>query len=168
MRAQRCGCVRCAETALASLTSEAVSAPAQAVAPSFLVDVGLASAKDVVFVEMGLKDSQGSLLSRNFYWYAADSETYRGMNSLPQVSLTTRAVTQANTGGDAHVSVALENTGQVVAVAAKLTLLRARDGERILPAYFSDNYVSLLPGEKRVIEISYSAAQANVPARYSR
>ncbi len=143
---------------------EAVSAPAQAVAPSFLVDVGLASAKDVVFVEMELKDSQGSLLSRNFYWYAADSETYRGMNSLPQVSLTTRAVTQANTGGDAHVSVALENTSQVVAVAAKLTLLRASDGERILPAYFSDNYVSLLPGEKRVIEISYPAAQANVPA----
>jgi hypothetical protein len=52
----------------------------------------------------------------------------------------------------------LENTGSAVALAAKLTLLRASDGERILPAYFSDNYVSLLPGEKRVVEISYPDA----------
>ena len=56
--------------------------------------------------------------------------------------------------------VALENTGSAVAVAAKLTLLRTSDGERILPAYYSDNYISLLPGEKRVVEISYPAAQA--------
>ena len=56
--------------------------------------------------------------------------------------------------------VALENTGSAVAVAAKLTLLRTSDGERILPAYYSDNYVSLMPGEKRVVDISYPAAQA--------
>jgi Exo-beta-D-glucosaminidase Ig-fold domain/Glycosyl hydrolases family 2/Glycosyl hydrolases family 2, sugar binding domain/Concanavalin A-like lectin/glucanases superfamily/Glycosyl hydrolases family 2, TIM barrel domain len=143
---------------------ETVSAAPQAVTPSYLVDVGLASAKDVVFIEMELKDAQGTLLSRNFYWYAADSETYRGMNSLPQVAVTVRAVAQSNSGADAHVSVSLENTGGAVAVATKLTLLRAGDGERILPAYYSDNYVSLLPGEKRVVEISYPAAQANVPA----
>jgi hypothetical protein len=33
-----------------------------------------------------------------------------------------------------------------------------------LPAYFSDNYVSLLPGEKRVVEISYPEAKANAAA----
>jgi hypothetical protein len=139
---------------------ETVSAPAQAVTTLYLVDVGLASATDVVFVEMELKDSQGALLSRNFYWYAADSETYRGMNRLPQVAVATKAVAEAGVGGEAHVMVALENTGSTVAVAAKLTLLRTSDGERILPAYYSDNYVSLLPGEKRVLDISYPAAQA--------
>jgi hypothetical protein len=143
---------------------ENVSAPAQAVTTSYLVDIGLASAKDVVFVEMELKDGQGAVLSRNFYWYAADSETYRGLNKLPQVAVTTQPVAEASSAGEAHVSVALENTGSAVAVAAKLTLLRASDGERILPAYFSDNYVSLLPGEKRVIEISYPAAQASPAA----
>jgi hypothetical protein len=58
----------------------------------------------------------------------------------------------------------LKNTGPAVALAAKLTLLRASDGERILPAYFSDNYVSLLPGEKRVVEISYPEANASPAA----
>ena len=139
---------------------ETVSVPALAVTVSYPVDIGLASAKAVVFVEMELKDAQGGLLSRNFYWYAAESETYRGMNGLPQVAVTTKAVAETNTGGEAHVTVALENTGAAVAVAAKLTLLRTSDGERILPAYFSDNYVSLLPGEKRTVEISYPTAQA--------
>jgi hypothetical protein len=143
---------------------ENVSAPAQAVTTSYLIDIGLASAKDVVFVEMELKDGQGALLSRNFYWYAADSETYRGLNKLPQVAVTTQAVAEVNSAGEVHVSVTLENTGSAVAVAAKLTLLRASDGERILPAYFSDNYVSLLPGEKRGVQISYPAAQAGAAA----
>ena len=31
------------------------------------------------------------------------------------------------------------------------------DGPRILPAYLSDNYFSLLPGETRTIEIQYPA-----------
>jgi hypothetical protein len=140
---------------------ETVSAPAQAVTTSSLVDIGLASAKDVVFVEMQLKDAQGALLSQNFYWYAADSETYRGLNNLPQVVVKATAVAETNSGGEAHLSVGLENTGSAVAVAAKLTLLRTSDGERILPAYFSDNYLSLLPGEKRVVEISYPDAKAS-------
>lgn len=33
-------------------------------------------------------------------------------------------------------------------------------GARILPAYYSDNYVSLLPGERRVLDIAYAASAA--------
>jgi hypothetical protein len=54
----------------------------------------------------------------------------------------------------------LRNTGTVVSLADKLTLLNASDGLRILPAYCSDNYVSLLPGESREIEIVYPANSA--------
>ena len=48
--------------------------------------------------------------------------------------------------------VRLENTGNVVALASKLTLVDGR-GERILPAYYDDNYLSLLPGETRELTI---------------
>ena len=53
------------------------------------------------------------------------------------------------------VTVQLNNPGARVSLATKLTLLSARDVERILPAYYSDNYISLLPGEGRKIEIKY-------------
>jgi hypothetical protein len=45
-------------------------------------------------------------------------------------------------------------------------LVNSTTGERILPAYYSDNYVSLLPGESRAIHVEYPAAAAGgtVPA----
>jgi hypothetical protein len=50
----------------------------------------------------------------------------------------------------------LENLGNVAALETKLTLLDMT-GLRILPAYFNDNYVSLLPGETREITLDYEA-----------
>jgi hypothetical protein len=61
-------------------------------------------------------------------------------------------------GDTIRVRVRLENRGTVAALENKLTLLDAADGSRILPAYLSDNYVSLLPGESREIEIEYPAS----------
>jgi hypothetical protein len=54
----------------------------------------------------------------------------------------------------------LKNTGTAAALANKLTLLNASDGSRILPAYYTNNYVSLLPGESREIELEYPAKSA--------
>ena len=33
----------------------------------------------------------------------------------------------------------------------RLKAVRAKSGDRILPAIYSDNYVSLMPGERRTI-----------------
>jgi hypothetical protein len=55
--------------------------------------------------------------------------------------------------------VRLENRGGAVALENKLTLLDSA-GARILPAYYSDNYVSLLPGETRNIDIEYPVTAA--------
>jgi hypothetical protein len=54
-------------------------------------------------------------------------------------------------------SVHLRNTGSDAAIALKLTLLHA-DGTRILPAYYSDNYLSLLPNEERTVTIHAPAS----------
>ena len=42
----------------------------------------------------------------------------------------------------------------------KLTLKNEATEERILPAYYSENYVSLLPGEEHVVSILYPAGTA--------
>jgi len=47
------------------------------------------------------------------------------------------------------VTIQLTNPASVVSLENKLTLLDAGDKLRILPAYYSDNYVSLLPGQSR-------------------
>jgi hypothetical protein len=42
----------------------------------------------------------------------------------------------------------------------KLTLNDASTGQRILPAYYSENYISLLPGEERVVIVEFPAGSA--------
>jgi hypothetical protein len=54
------------------------------------------------------------------------------------------------------VRVVLENSSPTPALNVKLTLING-SGSRILPAFYSDNYVSLLPGEKTTVEVRYPA-----------
>jgi len=70
--------------------------------------------------------------------------------------LGTATVAARARGEKERVVVSLQNSGAVAALETKLTLLKV-DGTRVLPAYYSDNYVSLLPGEKREISIEYPA-----------
>lgn len=46
----------------------------------------------------------------------------------------------------------MKNVGASPSVAMKLTLFHA-DHTRVLPAYYSDNYISLLPGEERTVAV---------------
>jgi hypothetical protein len=62
------------------------------------------------------------------------------------------------------LTIQLTNPASVVSLENKLTLLDAGSKDRILPAYYSDNYVSLLPGESRTIQVEYPAAAAHGPA----
>ena len=68
-------------------------------------------------------------------------------------AVTAEVVAQSPTS----LAVRLVNTGSAPALLVKLTLLDGQ-GRRVLPAYFSDNYVSLLPGERRTVEIRHGAA----------
>jgi Exo-beta-D-glucosaminidase Ig-fold domain len=56
----------------------------------------------------------------------------------------------------------LSNDTQTPTLNAKLTLVDDA-GKRILPAFYSDNYVALLPGEKKTITVRYPSTVTAVP-----
>ncbi|GAE50559.1 glycosyl hydrolase [Xanthomonas arboricola pv. pruni str. MAFF 311562] len=60
--------------------------------------------------------------------------------------------TQLQEGAEPVLRASVRNASPQVALNTKLTLVDAQ-GQRILPAYYSDNYLSLVPGEQREIEI---------------
>ena len=116
----------------------------------------------MVFVRLTLADRGGQQVSDNFYWRGRDEGAYRALNELAPVALTATADAPADDGGDKAISVTLANDTKVPALNAKLTLVDAA-GKRVLPAFYSDNYVALLPGERRTVTIRYPAA-AGTPA----
>jgi Glycosyl hydrolase 2 galactose-binding domain-like/Exo-beta-D-glucosaminidase Ig-fold domain/Glycosyl hydrolases family 2/Concanavalin A-like lectin/glucanases superfamily len=108
----------------------------------------------VVLVKLELRDATGRLLSENLYWLAAESASYRALGRLGAADVEAKATSRRD-GTTVYLHVTLRNRGTVAAIQNKLTVLNAIDGSRILPVYYADNYVSLLPGETREIAIEY-------------
>ena len=109
------------------------------------------AAEDLVLVVLTLDDPNGKLLSENIYWQGRDDHSQQKLNTLtPQtLSVTTQTAVR---GADTVVSATLVNEGTVPALATKLTVVDG-SGKRVLPVFYSDNYVTLLPHEPRKVEI---------------
>ena len=108
----------------------------------------------VYFVRLELRDSSGKVLSRNLYWKPNPSqgEDLTPLNQLPVMHLT-GAVTRHDTDGRVLLDVTLRNPGKTMALMAHLQLRRKSSGDRVLPVFYSDNYISLAPGESRTITV---------------
>lgn len=109
-------------------------------------------------VRLEATDAGGQVLSNNTYWQAKDDAGYRAMNDMAPVSLNTSVATRVE-GDETIAALTLTNQTPTPAIEAKLTVMN-QNGEQVLPAFFTDNYVSLLPGETRTIEVRYPTAKA--------
>ena len=140
-------------------------APADVATGGFRLELApLLASEGVVLVNLQLRNASGETLSRNFYWLGAQDSSYRRLNRLAVASLSATAKS-THVADNIRIQVELRNTGTVASLTDKLTLVNAADGSRILPAYYTDNYVSLLPGETREVEIEYPAKAATGSAQ---
>jgi beta-galactosidase/beta-glucuronidase len=103
----------------------------------------------VVMLELELTDAAGKLVSTNTYWEARADADLRRLTALPEQALDVSARSHI-AGNDNVVDIVLTNHGRVPALLAKATVLDSA-GQRVLPAYYSDNYLTLMPGEVRKI-----------------
>jgi Glycosyl hydrolase 2 galactose-binding domain-like/Exo-beta-D-glucosaminidase Ig-fold domain/Glycosyl hydrolases family 2/NedA-like, galactose-binding domain len=104
------------------------------------------------FVKLILMKGE-KLLSDNFYWRGLEEGNYQALNDLPKVELTT-TTTVSREGEQWILESRVENQENTPALMIRLKITGASSGERILPAFFSDNFFSLLPGESKTIRTS--------------
>jgi beta-mannosidase len=118
-----------------------------------------ADLSEVYFVRLDLRDSGGKILSRNLYWKPdpAQGEDLTPLDVLPVMHLT-GTVTRHDANGRMLLDVTLHNPGETMALMAHLQLRHKSSGERVLPVFYSDNYVSLAPGETRTVTIDAADA----------
>jgi hypothetical protein len=138
---------------------EKLSAQANAPAESFKVELPNRAADGLVFVKLELRDEAGQLLSENFYWHAARKSDYRKLNDMTAAAVGATATLEIK-GKSVLVHVDVINQQSGIALATQMTLRDASTGAPVLPAYQSDNFVSLLPGERRRVTIEVPAAAA--------
>lgn len=96
-------------------------------------------------------------LSSNFYMRGLTQNDFRAIRQLPAPKL--EIVTSSERKGDSWVlTTKLTNTGRSPALMVRVKAVREKTGDRILPAIYSDNYISLMPGESRTLLIEVNEA----------
>jgi Exo-beta-D-glucosaminidase Ig-fold domain/Malectin domain/Glycosyl hydrolases family 2/Glycosyl hydrolases family 2, sugar binding domain/Glycosyl hydrolases family 2, TIM barrel domain len=118
------------------------------------IDFHEADLSDVYFVELNLSTPAGKLLSHNFYWRAkaGHPDDLSALAGLPMASLAFTTHLKA-TGGRSLTTVDITNRSHSVALMTHLQLRTEVSQERVLPVFYSDNYISLVPGQTRRVTI---------------
>jgi hypothetical protein len=98
-----------------------------------------------------LKLTHGTrVLSENSYWRGTKEGDYRALRGLPKVLLDSKMHVDCR-DGQWILTTTLRNTSRQPALMVRLTAVREKSGDGILPAFHSDNYITLMPGEHRTV-----------------
>ncbi|MCF6241456.1 MAG: glycoside hydrolase family 2 [Bacteroidales bacterium] len=122
----------------------------------------------VYFLSIKLFDIANNEIDNNFYWlstrkdvldyktevspwnYHTPSKQYAdftGIEKLPEVTVES-SVNTRNSENDEYFDISLTNQSKSIAFFIELRIVDKNTGETILPVIWTDNYISLLPGEQ--------------------
>lgn len=108
---------------------------------------------------------EGKEVSRNFYLHGDMDEHYTGIRDLSaaQIEKQTKVV---RVGNKWQIDTELHNASKVPALMVRVKVVGAKSGELILPAFYDDNYIALMPDERRTIhaEVENADTQGEMPA----
>jgi exo-1,4-beta-D-glucosaminidase len=131
---------------------------------------------DVVFLDLRIFDGNGDQIDNNFYWlskkedildyeagkkleweYHTPSKQYAdftSLNSLPQVDPEISAEYEA-TEEKGIVTLKIKNPAEAVAFFIVLDVVDPAGGEPVLPVFWDDNHICLLPGETKELKAGF-------------
>ncbi len=105
------------------------------------------------FLYLSLLDENKKLLSDNLYWLPDATGNYSGLQEMKKAAV---LITAKKTGGG-KIEVTIQNPkDNPVAFFNRLSVVNKTSKQRILPAFYSDNYISVLPGQEKTIGIDYT------------
>jgi exo-1,4-beta-D-glucosaminidase len=127
---------------------------------------GVKGLTPVYFLDLRLKGRDGAALASNFYWLSTKKDVldpkgsewfvtpnkefadFTALAQLPEVEIrVTQRIEEAE--GKQRVHLLLVNPSPAIAFFIEFKLVGAQSGRTMLPVLWDDNYVSLLPGERR-------------------
>ncbi len=105
------------------------------------------------FLRIRLLDARQAVKAENIYWYPDQKGLYSGLQSMKTVAL--QASVQRT--GKHTLSVTLHNpAGNPVAFFNRIALLHAATGQRVLPTFYDDNYLSIVPDDTKTVCLEYT------------
>ena len=112
----------------------------------------LKSSPDLYFIYLEMKDGSNKLICDNFYWISAKEEVMDFSNSVSSINYKAKYY---QNGNEKNIEVTLENTSDKIAFFIELNLIDESTKRSLLPVFWDDNYVSLLPHSRKIVKGSY-------------
>ncbi len=134
---------------------------------------GMAELSETYFLSLKLLDTERREISNNFYWLSqkadipdyARSEWYytpikqygdfKALHSLPQIEIEAEHTFVDDANGWQRIKVKLHNPTDVLAFFIELKVEKGASGQSVLPIFWDDNYITLLPGERKSLSAKY-------------
>lgn len=112
------------------------------------------ASKEGAFLSLQLLDTDKKVLADNLYWIADSKGDYSGLQKMKSAGMATSA--RFIKPGKIEVTLA-NKAGSAIAFFNRISLIDEGTRQRILPAFYDDNYISVLPGEQKKVTIEYPA-----------
>lgn len=102
------------------------------------------------FLSLRLLNTAHEILSDNLYWIPDTSGSYSGLREMPEANVSVEAKRVDST----RLAVTITNPAPgPLAFFTRIALIDSTTLQRVLPVFYSDNYVSVLPGESKTVYI---------------
>lgn len=111
------------------------------------------------FLQLQLVNDKQKVLSENLYWIADSTGHYSGLDSMKTANIhaTARKINSKT------IAVILKNpNNNPIAFFMRVSLINPETGKRILPVFYDNNYISVLPGKTKVVHIFLDSANQAV------
>ena len=114
--------------------------------------------KEGLFLSLRLVNTAQQIVSDNLYWLPDSTGNYSGLQHMTRAALTVEATQNylKNSLGS-RITVTLRNPADgPLAFFDRISLVDPVTKQRLLPVFYSDNYLSILPGESKTVTLDYT------------
>lgn len=116
----------------------------------------LKAAKGVSFVVLNLKNTAGKTISHNVYWMAADND-FTSLNTMKNAQVQVKVIKSEKQISENKWTLQFTNSSDQLAFFVRPQLMR--NGEEVMPSYWTGNYFTLAPKESITVSVSAPAAR---------
>jgi len=150
-------------SATANASTKAFTVPVvSGLSPTYFIRLQLKDGSTVVSNNLYWYSTSGDVLGRKSNWYSTQTKTFAnltGLNSLPLNNSVVTSTARSVAGGTETVTISLTNTSAAnIAFFMRPEVTAGNNGNEVLPVAYSDNYVSLWPGESTTITAVYQSS----------
>ena len=108
------------------------------------------------FIRLTLSRAR-QVLSSNFYLRGVTEGDYGGIRTMPPARVEAKTHI-THRGSRWEIIAQLHNVSTSPALMVRVKAVRSKTGDPILPALYNDNYIALMPGERKSISIELDDA----------